>query len=239
MRLSLMRSCSPRRASFRLEPLVLCSQADASVRTVGRPATGECRGELCQRNDVENGRLDRMRPVLWRRGANARHGVVDPRSTAAAPGVGVSIISLTYRACSFRLDHADQRRRIRDRRDPGGLQRNGRQPWHGRHRTIRLPGLDDLHDATEKARRVSMRVYDSIPTSGTGTDVSNYEQTSYGYENYGLSGKMARQNRIVYTRRHDHRATCSTPAATRSKNGSARRTMAPVARAETFNWKMR
>ena len=44
-----------------------------------------------------------------------------------------------------------------------------------------------------KTRLVSTRVYDDIPSSGTGTSGVNYEQTSYGYENYDQSGKMGRE----------------------------------------------
>jgi len=48
-----------------------------------------------------------------------------------------------------------------------------------------------------KTRLISMRVYDDIPSSGTGTLGTNYDQTSYGYENFGEPGVlMGRQNRV-------------------------------------------
>jgi RHS repeat-associated protein len=47
-----------------------------------------------------------------------------------------------------------------------------------------------------KTRLVSTRVYDDIPSSGSGTEGTNYEQTSYGYETFG-TGKMGRQNRTL------------------------------------------
>ena len=51
-----------------------------------------------------------------------------------------------------------------------------------------------------KTRMVSMRVYDDIPTTDgvLGTAGVNYEQTSYGYEDYGEPGVlMGRQNKVV------------------------------------------
>ena len=47
-----------------------------------------------------------------------------------------------------------------------------------------------------KTRLVSTRVYDDTPSSGSGTEGTNYEQTSYGYETFG-AGKMGRQNRTL------------------------------------------
>ncbi len=47
-----------------------------------------------------------------------------------------------------------------------------------------------------KTRLVSSRVYDDIPASGSGTEGTNFEQTTYGYETFG-TGKMGRQNRTL------------------------------------------
>ena len=45
-------------------------------------------------------------------------------------------------------------------------------------------------------RLVSMRVYHDIPASGVGQVDTNYDQTSYGYENFGV-GDKGRQNETV------------------------------------------
>ncbi len=47
-----------------------------------------------------------------------------------------------------------------------------------------------------RTRLVSSRVYDDIPASGSGTEGTNFEQTTYGYETFG-TGKMGRQNRTL------------------------------------------
>ena len=48
----------------------------------------------------------------------------------------------------------------------------------------------------QNTRLVGMRVYDDIPSSGTGTSGTNYDQTTYAYETYG-SSKKGRQNKTV------------------------------------------
>ena len=47
-----------------------------------------------------------------------------------------------------------------------------------------------------QTRLASTRVYDDIPSSGTGTSDANYDQTTYGYETFGTAQK-GRQNKTV------------------------------------------